>query len=610
MKKSILTFAIALAIFTASFGQVTIPRPEYTRPQFERSEWLNLNGQWSYIFDFGKSGKERGFQKSIGFNDKITVPFCPESKLSGVEHKDFINAMWYQRSIVIPENWTGKNIILHFGAVDFQTEVFIDGQSLGLHWGGMSSFDFDITQYVIPGKTHNLVVYVEDDIRSGIQPAVKQSEGYYSEDVKYTRVTGIWQTVWLEAASGFGIKTCQIVPDFDGERFLVTPAFYNVAIGNTFRVTVKDNNQNVASSVISVANGIPCSVPVKKPKTWSPESPFLYDLLFEVLDAKGKVLDQVRSYAGMRKIHWEGNKLFLNNKQLYLRFVLDQGFYPDGVWTAPTDAALKNDIQLSLNAGFNGARLHQKVFEERFHYWADKMGYLTWGESSNWGASINKSETYRNFVSEWEAIIVRDRNHPSIIAWTPTNETWERDGATDNGMQHNRFLIDIYNLTHNLDLTRPVNDASGNYHQKTDLFTVHTYEQNPDSLKKLLTIRKNGSLYQARDWHKDFEVKYSGQPYIVDEYGGIGLDLGGKKTDGWGYGHSPTTFEEFYTRLEKLTDIILSLDHISGYCYTQLTNVEQEQNGIYNYDRTEKFDMKRIHAIFSKYNNNSSFLSK
>jgi len=610
MKKSILTFAIALAIFTASFGQVTIPRPEYPRPQFERSEWLNLNGQWSYIFDFGKSGKERGFQKSIGFNDKITVPFCPESKLSGVEHKDFINAMWYQRSIVIPENWTGKNIILHFGAVDFQTEVFIDGQSLGLHWGGMSSFDFDITQYVIPGKTHNLVVYVEDDIRSGIQPAGKQSEGYYSEDVKYTRVTGIWQTVWLEAASGFGIKTCQIVPDFDGERFLVTPAFYNVAIGNTFRVTVKDNNQNVASSVISVANGIPCSVPVKKPKTWSPESPFLYDLLFEVLDAKGKVLDQVRSYAGMRKIHWEGNKLFLNNKQLYLRFVLDQGFYPDGVWTAPTDAALKNDIQLSLNAGFNGARLHQKVFEERFHYWADKMGYLTWGESSNWGASINKSETYRNFVSEWEAIIVRDRNHPSIIAWTPTNETWERDGATDNGMQHNRFLIDIYNLTHNLDLTRPVNDASGNYHQKTDLFTVHTYEQNPDSLKKLLTIRKNGSLYQARDWHKDFEVKYSGQPYIVDEYGGIGLDLGGKKTDGWGYGHSPTTFEEFYTRLEKLTDIILSLDHISGYCYTQLTNVEQEQNGIYNYDRTEKFDMKRIHAIFSKYNNNSSFLSK
>jgi len=610
MKKSILTFAIALAIFTASFGQVTIPRPEYPRPQFERSEWLNLNGQWSYIFDFGKSGKERGFQKSIGFNDKITVPFCPESKLSGVEHKDFINAMWYQRSIVIPENWTGKNIILHFGAVDFQTEVFIDGQSLGLHWGGMSSFDFDITQYVIPGKTHNLVVYVEDDIRSGIQPAGKQSEGYYSEDVKYTRVTGIWQTVWLEAASGFGIKTCQIVPDFDGERFLVTPAFYNVAIGNTFRVTVKDNNQNVASSVISVANGIPCSVPVKKPKTWSPESPFLYDLLFEVLDAKGKVLDQVRSYAGMRKIHLEGNKLFLNNKQLYLRFVLDQGFYPDGVWTAPTDAALKNDIQLSLNAGFNGASLHQKVFEERFHYWADKMGYLTWGESSNWGASINKSETYRNFVSEWEAIIVRDRNHPSIIAWTPTNETWERDGATDNGMQHNRFLIDIYNLTHNLDLTRPVNDASGNYHQKTDLFTVHTYEQNPDSLKKLLTIRKNGSLYQARDWHKDFEVKYSGQPYIVDEYGGIGLDLGGKKTDCWGYGHSPTTFEEFYTRLEKLTDIILSLDHISGYCYTQLTNVEQEQNGIYNYDRTEKFDMKRIHAIFSKYNNNSSFLSK
>jgi hypothetical protein len=319
-------------------------------------------------------------------------------------------------------------------------------------------------------------------------------------------------------------------------------------------------------------------------------------LVFEVVDGNDYVVDRVTSYAGLRKVHIEGNRLFLNNEPYYLRFVLDQGFYPDGIWTAPSDEALKQDILLSQRAGFNGARLHQKVFEPRFHYWADKLGYLTWGESSSWGLNLKEEVSARNFLAEWREIVIRDRNHPSIIAWTPFNET--RD--TGDGRQHNRLHRDAAQLTRNLDPTRPVNDASGYVHVDTDIWTVHTYQQDPDLLRSQLVTGATGEVFRN---FPDLEVPYQGQPYIVDEYGGIkwipSADLV-FADNSWGYGDDPVTLEEFYQRLEALTNVILSFEHIVGYCYTQLTDIEQEQNGIYNYDRTDKFDMQRIANIFNK----------
>jgi len=296
----------------------------------------------------------------------------------------------------------------------------------------------------------------------------------------------------------------------------------------------------------------------------------------------------------MRKVHIKGNQIFLNNMPYYLRFVLDQGFYPSVIWTAPTDAALKKDIELSMKAGFNGARLHQKVFEERFHYWADKLGYLTWGESSSWGIDPNNGTASRNFLTEWEEIITRDRNHPSIIAWTPFNEAWSR------GEENKRLIANAYDLTHLLDTTRPVNDSSGGLHVKTDLWTEHTYEQDPQKLEELLKLSGDSGV-----WIRDFDksTDYNGQPYLIDEYGGIKWIPSIEKQhadDSWGYGKDPTTLEEYYNRLEGLTDVLLSMKHICGFCYTQLTDVEQEQNGIYNFDRSEKFDMKRIHDILTK----------
>ncbi len=596
MKKTILFLVVSFFVNTFIYAQTTIPRPEYPRPQFERSEWINLNGNWTYVFDQGKSGKEQHLENSKGFDKTIIVPFCPESKLSGVAHTDFIDAMWYHRKITIPENWSNKKIILHFGAVDYESEIFIDGKSVCTHYGGTSSFTVDITDFVSTGKQQNLVVYVKDDLRSGRQPGGKQSPQFNSFGCMYTRTTGIWQTVWLEPVDNSGLASCQIIPDLDNQRCIFNPAFFTLSQGIKFRVTIKDGNKIININEVAAGNNLACIVPVANPKTWSPENPFLYDLQFEVIDKQGKTVDIVKSYFGMRKINIEGNKIYLNNKPIFLRFVLDQGFYPTGIWTAPSDDALKNDIILSMDAGFNGARLHQKVFEERFHYWADKLGYLTWAESSSWGMDNNEPVSARNFLSEWEEIVMRDRNYPSIIAWTPFNETWDRANA--DGRQHNRFISDIYKLTHALDNTRPVNDASGNYHVITDIFTVHNYDQDPTVMRKALTPDKEKGVHRC---NPKYDAEYKGQPYIVDEYGGIKWIPGQAfANNSWGYGEGPKTLEEYYTRLEALTDVLLSIDIVWGYCYTQLTDVEQEQNGIYNYDRTKKFDMNKIKKIFSK----------
>jgi len=254
-----------------------IPRPEYPRPQFVRNSWINLNGDWTYTFDFGESGKQRGLAESTGFETKITVPFCPESPLSGVNYKDFIDAMWYQREIFIPADWTSEKILLHFGAVDYKTEVFVDGTSVGKHWGGTSSFEFDIAPYVKPGQTHSLVVYVIDDLRSGEQPSGKQCRDYNSRGVHYTRTTGIWQTVWMEPVTETGLKTCRIVPDLDQKSFYILPQFFSLTQGQKFRATVFDGEKKVDKLEITTGPNVIGQLKLKKPKTWSPENPFLYD---------------------------------------------------------------------------------------------------------------------------------------------------------------------------------------------------------------------------------------------------------------------------------------------------------------------------------------------
>lgn len=616
MKKiAFFTFVLFLVANLSCMAE-GVPRSEYPRPQFQRNDWLCLNGQWDYQLDQANSGFQRGLQSKTSLESKITVPFCPESKLSGVEYKDFINGIWYHRTVNVPLSWNGKDIILHFGAVYYRADVFINGKFIGRHFGGSSSFEFDITPYVKAGEKFELTVHAESDIRSTRQSAGKQSLQAFSYGCNYTRTTGIWQSVWLEPVDAEGLRSAWVRTDIDNQQVVIQPQFYHEG-DKKLRITLNDGKKAVASAEVAASSSAVAVLNVKDMKLWSPESPFLYGLNYQVVNSNGKVIDEVHSYVGARKVSVKGNRIYLNNKPYYQRLVLDQGFYPDGIWTAPSDEALRHDIELSQQAGFNGARLHQKVFEERYYYWADKLGYLTWGEAPSWGMDANDPVTDRNFLAEWTEVVNRDRNHPCIVTWTPLNEGWAPDAV-----EYPRFVSDLYDITKSLDPTRPINDASGGCHIKTDIWSMHNYEQDPAKLKQV--IYDNGNFFRTPDGvaGKSMNIGFNGlgaepfnipqydgkMPFVIDEVGGIKWTkdqaTSGKKdsqTQSWGYGEPPKSEEEFLNRLSGQIDAVLSLsDKVWGYCYTQFTDVEQEQNGIYYYDRTPKFDIKRIYEIFSR----------
>lgn len=581
---------------------MSIPRKEYPRPQFERSDWVNLNGEWSCKIDFSKSGTFREWQKSTGFEQKITVPFCPESKMSGVGYTDFIEAIWYHRQLDIPAAWQNKRIFLNFGGVDYRCIVYINGKEVGRHTGGCSPFAVELTGEAIPGNSYDLVVEVYDDLRDGLQPIGKQSPWLDSRNCSYTRTTGIYQTVWMEAVNECGLKRCRIMPDFDNGAFTFVPEYYSLRSGMELTVTLYDNGKVAAEKRVKAGAGSAVTVELAEPKAWNPATPFLYDVAYTLRDRDGKVIDQVKSYAGLRKIHLENGRFHLNNEPVFLRLVLDQGYYENSILTAPDDEALLQDIRLSMQAGFNGARLHQKIFDERFHYHADRLGYLTWAEFPDWGISFwqhfrkcnpDYQRVFRDYFAEWSAVVERDLNHPSIIAWTPFNET-TRFFDLD---EHRRIISDIYDLTRKLDPSRPVNDTSGYCHSKTDLWTVHIYRQTAEELQEYLD--QQPVYMNMRDYEENI---YKGQPFLVDEYGGVSYLPEGRKPwakNTWGYNKEPLNQEQAENRITDLTKVLVDFPIMAGYCYTQLTDVEQEQNGIYNFDRTEKFDMQKIRKCFT-----------
>ena len=596
-----------LSVLAAAASEGTVPRPEYPRPQFERSEWVNLNGDgWTVELDLGASGEQPGRElfKSSGFSRRIVVPFCVESDLSGVGYRDFVPQVWYHRRLEVPDKWSGQRILLNFGAVDFACVVYLDGKAVGEHSGGFSSFTIDLTPYVRTGAGHNLVVMVRNNPVGGEQPRGKQCDKYASYGCLYTRVTGIWQTVWMEAVDAAALRRCAIVPDFDNSSFAFVPEFYSAPRGG-FRVAVKDaDGRIVAQKSVHAADGVTVVLAIPEPRAWSPEDPHLYDVLFEVTDESGRVVDSVKSYAGLRKFHCAGGRFWLNNRPCYLRFALDQGYYPDGIWTAPTDEALRRDIELALSAGFNGARLHQKVFEERFHYWADRLGYLTVGETGSWGATEGSSLGARNILSEWAETVRRDRNHPSIVMWAPANETHFRASRGDAAAYAvERLLGELYELTKAIDPTRPVNTSSGGIWYKTDAWSVHfAYCAREPQFKQLdkfdSTTIHNGKAFADKYLKFVHFDTYRGQPWWIDEFGGYWFPTPNSPTppsDAF-----PADAEGRMADYETQIDYFLSLPHCAGWCIVQLYDVEQEQNGIYDYWRRPKMDIARVRRIFSK----------
>lgn len=564
-----------------------IPRPEHPRPQFYRETWQNLNGIWQFEVDQGRSGIERGLAK-VGktLSGSILVPFCPESKLSGIGNRDFMNGVWYKRTVHL-DTVKGR-LLLHFGAVDYYSTVFVNGQSVGTHKGGYVSFHFDITGLVHPGE-NEIAVFATDDSRDRTIPSGKQSADYFSYGCSYTRTTGIWQTVWLEFVPenyvrrvkfDTSIHACSVNVEAELEGF------------GDLTAEVSYEGRPMGSYCCKGASGVlNFTIDLAEKHLWQIGHGRLYDVTLRF----GK--DTVSSYFGLRQVRMEGMKFMLNDVSVFQRLVLDQGFYPDGIYTAPTDADLVRDIQLALDAGFNGARPHEKVFEERYLYHADRMGFIVWGEYADWGADTTILENLHAILPEWLEVVKRDYNHPAIIGWCPRNEShgWWHTLSGQAEINHNLNVELLYRVTKALDPTRPCIDTSGFYHVVTDIFCVHDYEQDVQTFKErydpLMTEGVLNDLLKSKQ-------TYHGEPTFLSEYGGIPW-----LTDdtGWGYGKKhPQTKEEFIERFRGLTDTLLDNYKMFGLCYTQLTDIEQEQNGLYTYNREPKFDVDVIRSILSR----------
>ena len=570
-----------------------IPRNEYPRPQLVRKDWLNLNGEWDFEIDNSKCGMEKEFFKKDTLENKITVPFCPESELSGINNKDFMNCVWYRRELDIPQEWNSKKILLHFGAVDYHAVVFVNGTKIGEHRGGYTPFTFDITDYLKDsGNYVTLCAY--DDVRGHNQPAGKQCPQLRSCGCSYTRTTGIWQTVWLECVDSCYVDNINFAYDIETPSVNVKCSLGGEFLGCTVKATALWEGKAVGSGEYhAYSNSVEIPVALSEKHLWEVGKGNLYDLEITV-EKDGKTLDFVQSYFGLRTVCLDGRVFKINGKAVFGRWVLDQGFYPDGIYTAPTDEALKNDIIYSMQLGFNGARLHEKIFEPRFLYWADKLGYIVWGEHANWELNVTDAGQIQHFLPEWLESLDRDMCHPSIIGWCPLNETWD----FEHRKQSDELVRMIYLATKAVDPTRPVIDTSGNYHVQSDIFDVHDYEQDPEVFATHYTQLTDGIIEDTiyRNPALRNRQQYNGtDPTFVSEYGGI--KWAPNVEGGWGYGEGPETEEEFIARYKGLTEVLLNNPYMLGFCYTQLYDVEQEQNGLMTYQREFKFNPEIIHKI-------------
>ena len=571
-------------------------REEHPNPQFFRDSWLNLNGEWDFDFDFGVSGKDGKWFEKDSLDKKINVPFCPESDLSGIGYKDFMDCVWYMKKVDVPADWTKSGrVFLHFGAVDYKATVYVNKKEVGVHEGGYISFKFDITDYLTDGQ--NLItVCAEDYLRHGMQPCGKQSDKLDSYGCFYTRTTGIWQTVWLEHTPCDYVKSFKFYPDSDNGKI-----GFEISVSGKGNVEVKTSYEGTSTggAVLCADNGVvKGEISLSEKHLWELGAGRLYNVEIKYGE------DVVKTYFGLRNVKLEDMKFMLNGKTVFQRTVLDQGFYPDGIYTAPDDETLKRDIILSLDMGFNGARLHEKIFEARFLYHCDKLGYMVWGEHANWGLNHSKIETLAPMLNEWIQEIERDFNHPSIVCWCPFNETWlYKEKETDG-----KLLKTIYNYTKQLDSTRPCIDTSGHYHVITDIYDIHDYTQDVEKFSGYFkALNETGDFdYEGTDeerapFFQKFYKYRKGMPVMVSEYGGIKWDLemmqDEKQKISWGYGEAPETEEEFFERYKGLTECLLANKNIGGFCYTQLYDVEQERNGLYTYGRKPKFDMEIIKRI-------------
>jgi len=591
MRKAFILLAAA-ACFAAG-----VPRAEFPNPQFQRAEWLNLNGPWEFDFDDVDAGLGASWQASHKFTRSITVPFPFESRLSGIADTSFHPVAWYRRSFNVPADWKGKRVLLHFGAVDYRARVWVNGAMVGSHTGGQTPFSFDITPQLASGP-NSIVVRAEDPPADRSVPRGKQYWEPKSRGIFYTRTSGIWQTVWLEAVPETHLESVRITAAADGvARFdarIAAPA-----PDLELHAAVSRGGQFVASGAVRASGQkVGMGIVVPNARLWSAESPNLYDVTFE-LRRGAQVVDRVSSYFGFRSVSIENGRVLINGNPVYLKMVLDQGYWPDGILTPPSDEAIQYDIRMTKEMGFNGVRKHQKVEDPRYLYWADRMGLYVSGEMAN--AYVFDDDYAARFTREWMEAVARDYSHPSVIMWAPINESWGTPDLRDPRQQ--AHLKANYWLTKSLDATRPVIDNEGWEHvDATDIFAVHNYARTGADLLRIYAglgkpgaVPDSGSRPPLVPGHK-----YNGAPVTLSEFGGIAYIPEGTTApeESWGYSGVEPTADAALARLRGLYEAIAKLP-FAGICYTQLTDVEQEVNGLLTYDRKPKFDVKKIRELNS-----------
>ncbi len=583
---------------------------DYPRPQFIRKEWTNLNGEWEFRMDDENRGEQEGWFNGFDQCRRIRVPFTYETEMSGIGEEEIHPCIWYQREITIEgAKKADHKVILHFEGSDFLTKVWVNGQLAGSHKGGYSRFSFDITDLSTEGA--NRICVKAEDFPEAEQPRGKQRWVKNSFGCWYVQTTGIWKTVWMEYVPTISLAAVKMTPDLPNKCLRVEyqvdapdGPLFSGAGGCNLGAEISFEGRLIARTITAVTKkSITVEIDLDRSEedepwgiyTWSPERPQLYDICF-LLFRGDELLDEVRSYFGMREIRIEGDHILLNGEPLYQRLILDQGYWERSHLTPPDEQALIEDIDKIHALGYNGVRKHQKTEDERFLYWCDAKGMLVWGEAP---ATYRFSdEAVSHFTGEWMDIVRQNYNHPCIITWVPFNESWGIPQIKTNRQQQH-FTEGVYHLTKSIDRYRPVIVNDGWEHTISDIITLHDYEECGEVFKSRYIQYADrimaGEVYHSR-YRSAFANGYSyrGQPVIISEFGGIAFD---GQPEGWGYGNTVAGEEEFLKRFDSITTAIKEIPYVCGYCYTQVTDVQQEINGLMDIRREFKVDPDKIKEI-------------
>ena len=579
--------------------KMLMPRPEYPRPLLVRSDWKNLNGSWRFVEDVDDIGLVEGWFKE-GLPKSATtiqVPFPVESEASTINNIQPASVVWYHREFDLPGDWD-KRKCLRFGACDHWTRVFVNGQEVGQHRGGYAPFSFDIDHVVRPGA-NTIVVRVEDSL-SWTQPRGKQA-GTTRWPIDYDSVTGIWQTVWLEPLPPVSIESTHSVFEASSGELTFTSLFSKQVEGE---LTVELLLAGVVVGRKQVNTGLRSEARVSfqldEPVLWSTESPTLYDVKLTLLDTRSGDVDEVVSYTGLREIGVRDGHLVLNGEKLFLRGVLDQGYFPGGWYTALSDDDIRRDVELTLQMGFNCARKHQKAEDPRYLYWADKLGLLVWAEMPS--GKIFSTELVQTLVSEWTDLVKRDRAHPCVMAWVPFNESWGVWHQSSRPQQR-AFVDGVVGITRAMDTSRPVIGNDGWEFSSGDLWTLHLYFEQKNLTQRLNELIESPQSSITEDHGTGSRAgalagaNVEGLPILLTECGGVGY---GRYSDSdFSYGDLPETEVALQAAIQAIAQMIHAAPKLQGFVWTQFTDVQQEVNGLLYFDRTPKLPIETLHEIIA-----------